>query len=402
MKDNELDTMRSSFKILEERRRELIQNPQIIKLQDRVKNIRKESVKKIPELLEAAQKNFQKNGIEFLYAKNAREALKFIYKLVKSEKKVAKSKSNTITEIGLSEFLKDKKVEVVETDLGDRIIQLNPHNKKPVHPIGPALHLNVEKIAEIISNSLNLEVEAEARAIMEQVKKDVLQQLKDCRIGITGANSVAAEDGSLIMVHNEGNISLISLMDTHIVVVGLDKLVGTIEDAISVVKLETAFATGTPIPSYINVISGPSKTADIEKRLLENMYGAGRVVVIVLDNGRRKALEECLWCIGCGSCIVSCPVYNVVGNKFGYRGYLGGRGVAMSKFIQNEEVSFESGLYMCTLCGLCTEECPVGTPTWEIVEKIRQENRKSGFFPEEHELIKEMIKKKGSAFLKKE
>ncbi|GAB6056309.1 lactate utilization protein B [Methanobacterium movens] len=398
MKENELKTMRSSFKLMEERRIELMQDPRINKLQERVKNIRKESVKKIPAMVETARENFKNNGMEFLYAEDSHQALDLIYDLIKNEKIVAKSKSNTLNELGLSDYLKKKKIHLVETDLGDRIIQLKVDDNKPSHPIGPALHLKVDKIAEIISESLKVKVKADPRAIMELVRSNVLEELKSCKIGITGANSVAAEDGSLIMVHNEGNISLLSLMDTHIVVVGVDKLVETIEDAISVVKLETAYATGTALPSYINVISGPSKTADIEKKLLEDMYGARKVVVIMLDNGRQEALEECLWCIGCGSCIVSCPVYNVLGNEFGYRGYLGGRGVAMSRFLQDEETSISSGLYMCTLCGLCTLECPVNTPTNEIMEKIRKESKNTGFSPKEHLKIFKSIKKKGSPF----
>lgn len=398
MNKSELETMRNSFKVLDERRSEILNDPKIKKLQEKVKEIREESIENLEELLETAQKSFEENGIELLYAENSEIACDLVFDLIKTEKIVAKSKSNTVFEIGLSNFLKEKNIGLVETDLGDRIVQLNPNDKRPAHPIGPALHLNVEKIAEIISESMNEDIEAHPRTIMELVKADVLQELNKCQVGITGANSVAAEDGSLVMVHNEGNISLLTMMDTHIIVVGIDKLVGTIEDAISVIKLETAYATGTKIPSYINVISAPSKTADIEKRLLKGMYGAKKVVVILLDNGRRNAMKECLWCIGCGSCIVACPVYNAVGYEFGYKGYLGGRGVAMSKFIKDEKTSFDSGLYMCTLCGLCTLECPVSTPTFEIVEKLRLNSQKAGFYPKAHENIKKNIKSAGNPF----
>ena len=233
---------------------------------------------------------------------------------------------------------------------------------------------------------------------MEAVRSDVLKRIESANVGISGANAIAAEEGSLVMVHNEGNISIVSLKDLHIIVAGIDKIVPTLEDAISLVKLETIFATGSYVTSYMNVISGPSKTADIEKKLLKNMYGAERVVVILLDNGRSKATPECLYCIGCGNCVVHCPVYNAVGNEFGFNNYLGGRGVAMSKFIEDDEACYNSGLYMCTLCGLCTLNCPLAIPTNEIIENIRKLSTGAGFYPKAHGIIKENISQNDSPY----
>jgi len=398
MNKSQIETMRRSFELMEQRRRSLLDNKKTKDLIDRVKKIREDSINHLPHLIKIAKKRLKENGIDVRYAETASDALEIISTIIGDNKVIGKSKSNTITEIGLLDYLKSKNVDLIETDLGDRIVQLNPGSNRSSHPIGPALHLNIERIAEIVSENLGITVNPEPREILDLLKSNVLEELSECSIGITGSNSVAAEDGSIVIVHNEGNVNLVSMMDTHIVLVGIDKLVSTIEEAISVVKVETMFATGTRVPSYINVISGPSKTADIEKRLIEDMYGAKRVVVILLDNGRSKALKECLWCIGCGSCIVSCPVYNAVGFEFGYRGYLGGRGVAFSKFIKDVKTSYESGLFCCTLCGLCSLECPVSTPTNEIVEELRKESVKSGIYNKKHLKIVNNIKKKGSPF----
>ena len=403
MDEAKLDAMRRSFNIIETRKNKLLEdeNEQISKLRENVKEIRKYSIENLEELIETAKTRFLENGMEVIFAENAQMALDEIYKIIKDESIIAKSKSNNANEIGLSAFLGSKGIEVVETDLGDRIVQMDPESYGPSHPIGPAAHLDMEKIAQIASKKFGVEVKPEPKSILDIFKADIIERLENCNIGITGANSVAAEDGALVMVHNEGNISLVSMKDTHIVVVGIDKLVRTVEDAVSVVKLETIFATGKKIPAYMNVITSPSKTADIEQVLLKDMYGAKRVIVILLDNGRSEALknnEECLLCIGCGSCIVSCPVYNVTGSDFGYRGYLGGRGIVLSHFITNNKTCFDSGLFKCTLCGLCTFECPVNIKTNEMIEKLREQSVKSGVCPDEHHGTNEKIKKQGSPF----
>ena len=291
MKKSEIKAMNRSFRTLGERRDKIIDDERTIELQKRVKKIREYSILNMDLLVGKAVKNLEENGVEVILAEKSEDALNAVYNIVKDESVVAKSKSNTMGEIELSEFLEDKGVQVVETDLGDRIVQLDP-NSKPSHPIGPASHLRMDDIAKIISNEFNIDIKPEPRAILNIIKEDVLLKLTKCNIGITGANSVAADDGSVLTVHNEGNINLVSMLDIHIIIVGIDKLVETIEDAVSVVKLETIFASGKTVPAYMNVISSPSKTADIEKILLNNMYGPRRVIVILLDNGRKKAIKR--------------------------------------------------------------------------------------------------------------
>ncbi|MDI6702459.1 LUD domain-containing protein [Methanothermobacter wolfeii] len=395
MNEDSIIQMKKSFRKLDERRLKLLDEPEIQELRDRVTRIREESVRNMDKLLRTARKTFTENGVEFHLAADADEACSLISGIVAGEDAVAKSKSNALSEIGLSGHLRDRGMEVVETDLGDRILQLAGESR-PAHPVGPALHLSTGEIAGIVREKMGVHVADDPLEIMAAVKSDVLRRLESCSTGITGANSVAAYDGSAVIVHNEGNIGRLSLMDTHIMVFGIDRLVPTLEDAVSVVKLETVYATGTRVPSYINVISGPSKTADIEKMLIRGMYGPDRVVAIALDNGRSSAPAESLLCIGCGSCIVSCPVYGSVGNRFGYRGYLGGRGAVLRRYLDDGEGAVESGLYMCTLCRLCSEKCPVSLPTADLVEMVRAECQRKGLSRRAHREIAERIRKRGS------
>ncbi len=397
MKKSELETMRRSFDTVKSRSSLIKDSPSIKRLTSRVQEIKKYSFDNKEELFNQVLESFRRNDIECRFAETSKDALNIIDELIDEydAKVIAKAKSNTLGEIGLKDHLD---IDVVETDLGDRILQLKKVDNKPVHPTGPASHLNISDIAGIVNESLDVDVDPQPRQIMRAVRGDVLNRLKNARVGISGANSIASEEGSVVMVHNEGNISIVSLMDLHIIVAGIDKIVPTLEDAISVVKLETVFATGNFVTSYMNVVSGPSKTADIEKKLIKNMYGAERVVVILLDNGRSQAIEECLYCIGCGNCIVHCPVYNAVGNEFGFNNYLGGRGVAMSKFIEDDETCFNSGLYMCTLCGLCTLNCPLSIPTNEILENMRKLSADVGFYPRVHGMIKDNVDKRDSPY----
>ena len=397
MKKSELETMRKSFNTVKSRSNSIKDSESTKRLTKRVQEIKKYSFENKDELFNQVIDSFKRNGIEVEFAKTSQDALDIIDGLIDEydAEVIAKAKSNTLGEINLKNHLK---IDVVETDLGDRILQLKKTDNKPVHPTGPASHLNIDDITGIVNESLDVNVSPDAHEIMQAVRADVLKRLENARVGISGANAIASEEGSLVMVHNEGNISIVSLKDLHIIVAGIDKIVPTLEDAISIVKLETIFATGSYVTSYMNVISGPSKTADIEKKLIKNMYGAERVVVILLDNGRSEAIEECLYCIGCGNCIVHCPVYNAVGNEFGFNNYLGGRGVAMSKFIEDDETCFNSGLYMCTLCGLCTLNCPLSIPTNEILENMRKLSTDVGFYPRAHGKIKDNVSKNDSPY----
>ena len=400
MKSSELETMRTSFSRARRGFVSIKDSPSTQRLIKKVQEIKKYSIENNRELYNQCLESFNRNGIDYFFAETSKDALDIIDELLVEvgASVVAKSKSNTLGEIDFKNHLQDTDIEVVETDLGDRILQLKKIDNDPIHPTGPASHLNVGDIVDIVNEALDENVAPEPHEIMEVVRSDVLKRLENANVGISGTNAITAEEGSIMMVHNEGNISIVSLQDLHIIVAGIDKIVPTLEDAISVVKLETLFATGNYATSYLNVVSGPSKTADIEKKLIKNMYGAERVVVIFLDNGRSEAVNECLFCIGCGNCVVHCPVYNRVGYEFGFKNYVGGRGVAMSRFIEDDETCFNSGLFMCTLCGRCTLNCPVSIPINEILEDMRNLSVRNGFYPKENNVLKENINKRNSPF----
>ena len=172
MDESEIQAMNKSFKILNGRRRKLLDSDKTRKLKERVREIREYSIDHLEELKVKAVQKLQNNGVEVIYAEDSDQALKAIYSLVKDEKSVAKSKSNTASEIGLSNFLQGKGIQVVETDLGDRIVQFTA-KKKSSHPIGPAAHLNMKKIAEIISEKLKQPVKEDPQEILEVVRRDV-------------------------------------------------------------------------------------------------------------------------------------------------------------------------------------------------------------------------------------
>ncbi len=270
MKKSELETMRKSFNTVKSRSDSIKESSSTQRLVKRVREIKKFSIENKDELINQLLESFSRNDIECKIADNSFEALKIIDGLLDEydASVIAKAKSNTLGEINLKSHLKEKGIDVVETDLGDRILQLKKVDNKPVHPTGPASHLNVSNITDIVNDALDVNVDPVPREIMEVVRKDVLDRLKDANI-ISGANAISSEEGSCVMVHNEGNISIVSLKDLHIIVAGIDKIVPTLEDAISLVKLETIFATGSYVTSYMNVISGPSKTEDIEKKAFE-------------------------------------------------------------------------------------------------------------------------------------
>lgn len=329
-------------------------------------------------LLKKAIARLEGNQFRVLQARDGQEACEIFLKEIGEEKLVVKSKSNLSKEIGLTPFLTNHGIEIIETDIGDRINQLI--GGRSTHYTGPIVHLTRYEIAEILSRHLKKEVPPIPEQIMQAVREDIEAYLQRARIGITGANAVAANEGAILIVHNEGNITRVRSRPKHIILASIDKIYPDLQDALLMAKLETFLATGSLFPSFIDIVGGRSKSSDVEKIPFYGMHDPKELVLILLDNGRKKILEsnkdfsDLLYCIGCGNCLLDCPTYNSTGAFFGAEGMLGGRGVALSCLLRGLRQGIEDGLFLCTTCGLCGEVCPVGIDAGQRIKELRKKS----------------------------
>ena len=338
----------------------------------RLKAVRELSVGN-EDLLRKAIESVEENGIRVFLAKDKSDAVHVILKEIGSEKIVVKSKSNVTKEINLTEELESRGIEVIETDIGDRILQVL--KEKPSHPTGPISHLSAKKIAEGLSKFYGKKIGGDPEEIVRFIREEIREHIEKSCVGITGANAITAEEGSIVMVHNEGNIAEVIRKEKHIVISAIDKIYPAIEDAINMIKIITYNATGATIPSFIEIMSGVSKTADVEKKFFTGVHSPREVVLILLDNKRTEIIEkgfrELLFCIDCGNCLLHCPMYKTVGNYFAEEKDLGGKGLARHSLSNGEP---NKKLEFCLTCGKCKESCPLSIDIPAVIRNIRSES----------------------------
>jgi L-lactate dehydrogenase complex protein LldG len=375
MNFDEIIAIRNAFKTVRKRQVENVP-PDLNEKMKRLRDVRELSVGN-EELLRKAVLKAEENGIRVFVTKNSNDAIQLILKEIGSERLIVKSKSNVTKEIKLTEELESRGVEVIETDIGDRILQVL--KERPSHPTGPISHLSAKKISEGLSKIYGVQIKDNPEDIVRFVRKEIRDYIEKAHVGITGANAITAEEGSIVLAHNEGNISEVIRKEKHIVVTAIDKVYPAIEDAINMLKVITYNATGSLIPSFIEIISGVSKTADVEKKFIKGIHSPGDVVLILLDNKRTEIIEkgfkELFLCIDCGNCLLHCPMYNTIGNYFAEEKYLGGKGLA-NKSLTKEEVNKK--LEFCLTCGKCMENCPLSIDIPSVIRSIRSES-----YPEE-------------------
>src|SRR4030066_2381124 len=371
MNFDEIISLRKAFKSVRDRQEKTTPADFSEKIK-RLKVVRELSVGN-EELLSKAIKKVEENGIKVFFAKDRDDAVKMILKEIGNEKIVVKSKSNVTKEIKPTEEIEAQGIGVIETDIGDRILQVL--REKPSHPTGPIAQLSAKKIAEGLSKFYGKKIGEDPEEIVTFMRKEIRDHLEKSRIGITGANAITAEEGSIILVHNEGNIAEVIRKEKHIIISAIDKIYPTIEDAINMIKIITYNATGATVPSFIEIMSGVSKTADVEKKFFKGVHSPEEIVLILLDNKRTSIIDKgfkgLLYCIDCGNCLLHCPMYNTVGNYFAEDKYLGGKGLAYQS-LSKEEVNKK--LEFCLTCGKCRENCPLSIDVPAVIRSIRSES----------------------------
>ncbi|MEW6457146.1 MAG: LUD domain-containing protein [Acidobacteriota bacterium] len=346
-------------------------------LKNQVKEIKEKSIENLDYLIEKFKQEVKKSGSKFYFAERSEDALKIVEKIAreKNAKLIVKSKSLVSEEIGLNHHLEKRGFKVIETDLGEWIIQLS--NQKPTHFTAPALHMSKEDVAELFSRKFNKEFEPDIKKLVDFAKKELRKYFLEADMGISGANIGIAETGTVVIVSNEGNARLVtSLPPIHIVLISIEKIVSSIEEAAKILKVLTKTATGQKITSYVSFITGPSRTADIEKEITIGVHGPEEVHVILIDNGRKKIIDDTLWkkvlyCIKCGGCLTICPVYNSVsGLIFSGPIYPGGIGLALTSVINSHKETFPY-LNLCSDCKKCEEFCPTGIPVPDMISELK-------------------------------
>ncbi len=342
-----------------------------------LKRRRLENLERLPELLEQFKQRLEEVGGHLHFARSGEEARRIIGELCQQAGAgiVTKSKSMATEEIFLNPYLESLGMEVVETDLGERAVQLL--HEHPSHLIAPAVHVTLEQWAQ------TFDAPPDPAQIQAKVRDQLREKFINAAVGISGANFAIAETGTIGIVTNEGNADLtVTLPRTHIAVFGIDKLVATLDDAVAILRMLPRSGTGQRMSAYVNWITGPSRSADIAFSLTIGAHGPKEMHCVVLDNGREEMradplFRDALTCIRCGACSNACPSFMAVtGHQFGHV-YNGPIGLVLTPFHHGLEAD-ELPQSLCTQCNACQAICPVDIPLpRQILEHRRHSHRKT-------------------------
>ncbi|HEU4382459.1 MAG TPA: LutB/LldF family L-lactate oxidation iron-sulfur protein [Anaeromyxobacteraceae bacterium] len=332
-------------------------------------DIRLHAIRHLDHYLEQAERAVAAAGGQVHWARDAAQARSILLDIA-ARNGVAlavKAKSMATEEIGLNHALQGAGIRVLETDLGEYIVQLK--GVGPAHIVVPAFHLSKEEIASLFREKLGVEAPAEAEKLTEIARARLREEFLSAGLGISGGNFLVAETGTIVTVTNEGNGRMCTTVPpVHVAVVGIDKVVPDWESLTVLLKLLARSATGQKLSCYTQFITGPPRS--------RGETGPREMHLILLDNGRSSILEtpecrETLLCIRCGACLNVCPVYNHVGGyAYGYP-ISGPTGAIFAGQILGPAVA-GSLPFASTLCGACDDICPVKVPITRILLHLRQ------------------------------
>jgi len=315
----------------------------------------------------------EERGAAVFLAQDGAEAISYILEIAeeKNAKTVAKSKSLTSEEIEVNHPMEDAGIEVIETDLGELIIQ--KVGEKPYHLVFPAVHKTAVEVAKIFEEVTGGEVPNDVGAIMKIVRTYLRPIFLNADIGMTGANVGIAETGAIAIETNEGNARLVSsIPDTHICIMGREKIVDTIDDAIQMILAHPISAVGQHLTTYVTLMAGRSPLGEGDGRKPRESH------IIILDNGRTKMKEDpvfkdALNCIRCGACMNICPTYGVVGgHTFGHI-YPGPIGIPWTSEVHGLEEAGDFA-HLCISCGLCKEICPAEIDIPMMIAEVKDKD----------------------------
>jgi len=344
-------------------------------LRDRAAAIKDFSLDNIAALTQKFKTRVEENGGTVTFCKTANEATRAITALCREQKakKITKSKSMVSEEIFLNDALEKGGFEVLETDLGEYIIQLA--GEKPSHIVGPALHKTKEEVAALFTRHHKLKrADEKGETLVAEARAVLRKQYFEADVGITGANFLIAETGTAAIVTNEGNADLCRVLPkTHIVVTSMEKIIPTLNDLSVFLRLLGRSASGQEMTSYTTLVSGPAAKGE---------EGPENFHVVIVDNGRSKLLgtenQALLRCIKCGACMNSCPVYmSVGGHSYGWT-YPGPIGAALNPVL-NGMKEMRHNYQASTFCGACEAACPVRIPLPQILRAWRGEAFDKGY-----------------------
>jgi len=349
--------------------------PEFDQLRDRAKELKDHTLQHLDTYLETFEKNVIAQGGHVHWAQNAEEANSIIINLCHqaNAKYIAKSKSMLTEEINLNSALEGEGLSVVETDLGEYIIQIR--HEHPTHIVAPAMHILKEQIADDFKRIHTQLKEnrdlTQPESLLLEARNILRQKFLHADVGITGANCLIADSGTVMMVTNEGNGDLTqTLPDHHIVVAGLEKVVPTFDDAAIILRLLARSAIGQEITSYTSFTTGPKRTDDRD--------GPTHFHIVLVDNGRTDMLgsryQDMLRCIRCGACMNHCPVYSAVGGKSYGWVYPGPMGAVITPNLTNNLKETHLLPEASTSCGRCEEVCPVRIPLPAMMRHLKEES----------------------------